>query len=296
MLVYVTREPDQGGEALVEQVGRHLPEALVAEMPPETKDWNNLWLQADRDVEAFLARVRELLSQARPVRELAQEAEREEAKSLLGEVRDFLLRPDIFSELVRLTEELGHAGDAENAAALHLALATAKFAPAPVLIKGPASSGKSHLLETALQLWPPEAYIFRSGASERWLAYTDEDFRHRFIVLAEARALETEFGAYLARTLISEGRLVYETVEKTPPRAPGPAHREGGAHGPHRHYHRLRVGQRVGVPLLDDRKPGGRAILGPGRPGHRQAPQRGPGRAGGGGGGPEGAAMALPVR
>ena len=213
--VYVTREPDSGGEKLVEQASRHLPDALVVEMATEAKDWNGLWLQVGQNKGAFLARVRELLEGARTIEELTRREEQLEAEALLEEAREFLLRPDILSELVRLTRELGHAGDDENVAALHLALATVRLGPASVLIKGSSSSGKSHLLETALKLWPGEVYTFRSGASERWLAYTSEDFRHRFIVLAEARALESEFGAYLARTLVSEGRLVYETVEKT---------------------------------------------------------------------------------
>jgi DNA-binding transcriptional ArsR family regulator len=213
--VYVTREPDQGGEALVAQVARHLPHALVVEMPCDPKDWNGLWLQAGRDKGRFLAEVERLLAQARAVSQLAEEEGRREADAPPEEVREFLLRPDIVSELTRLTEGLGHQGDHENVAALHLALATVRLGPVSVLIKGGASSGKSDLLATALKLWPQEVYVFRSGASERWLAYTDEDFRHRFIVLAEARALESDFGAYLARTLVSEGRLIYETVEKT---------------------------------------------------------------------------------
>ena len=51
--------------------------------------------------------------------------------------------------------------------------------------------------------------------SERALVYSDEDFRHRILYIAEADALAGEgLSAYFLRTLVSEGRLVYETVEK----------------------------------------------------------------------------------
>jgi len=50
--------------------------------------------------------------------------------------------------------------------------------------------------------------------SERALAYSEEPLSHRFIVLAEAQGLSGDFQSYLVRSLLSEGRLVYETVEK----------------------------------------------------------------------------------
>ena len=51
--------------------------------------------------------------------------------------------------------------------------------------------------------------------SERALAYSDEPLRHRFLVLYEAAGMEGDMQSYLIRSLLSEGRLVYETVEKT---------------------------------------------------------------------------------
>jgi hypothetical protein len=51
--------------------------------------------------------------------------------------------------------------------------------------------------------------------SERGLVYTDEDLQHRMLVLYEADAIATGRGAYLLRTLLSEGMLRYEVVERT---------------------------------------------------------------------------------
>jgi hypothetical protein len=51
--------------------------------------------------------------------------------------------------------------------------------------------------------------------SERALAYSDEPLVHRFLVIYEAAGMESEFQTYLIRSLLSEGRVRYETVEKT---------------------------------------------------------------------------------
>jgi hypothetical protein len=60
-----------------------------------------------------------------------------------------------------------------------------------------------------------EAYFERTGLSEKALAYSQEDFRHRHIVIYEAVGMNSDFGSYLIRSLLSEGRLLYEFVEKT---------------------------------------------------------------------------------
>jgi hypothetical protein len=51
--------------------------------------------------------------------------------------------------------------------------------------------------------------------SERALAYSEEPLSHRFLVIYEAAGLRGDFASYLVRSLLSEGRLAYETVEKT---------------------------------------------------------------------------------
>jgi hypothetical protein len=50
--------------------------------------------------------------------------------------------------------------------------------------------------------------------SERALAYGIEPLSHRFLVLFEAAGLESDFASYLVRSLLSEGCVRYETVEK----------------------------------------------------------------------------------
>ncbi|MDE3103329.1 MAG: hypothetical protein KGJ98_13965 [Chloroflexota bacterium] len=51
--------------------------------------------------------------------------------------------------------------------------------------------------------------------SEKALAYSQVSLRHRILVLFEAAGLRSEFASYLVRSLLSEGRVRYETVERT---------------------------------------------------------------------------------
>jgi hypothetical protein len=51
--------------------------------------------------------------------------------------------------------------------------------------------------------------------SEKALAYSQEPMSHRHLVIYEASGLGSDFAHYLLRSLLSEGRIRYETVEKT---------------------------------------------------------------------------------
>ncbi len=51
--------------------------------------------------------------------------------------------------------------------------------------------------------------------SERTLAYSEEPIKHRFLVIYEAEGMSGDFATYLMRSLLSEGRVRYETVEST---------------------------------------------------------------------------------
>src|SRR5271166_3807686 len=51
--------------------------------------------------------------------------------------------------------------------------------------------------------------------SDRALAYSKEPLKHRYLVLYETSGMSSDFATYLMRSLLSEGRLRYETVEKT---------------------------------------------------------------------------------
>src|SRR5829696_4361125 len=84
-----------------------------------------------------------------------------------------------------------------------------------VALKGPSSGGKSVLVERTLSFFPADAFYELSAMSEHALAYSEELLEHRILVLYEAAGLSSDFQSYLLRSLLSEGRVRYETVEKT---------------------------------------------------------------------------------
>jgi hypothetical protein len=129
---------------------------------------------------------------------------------------DLVNAPDILDRFGKSVEAIGLVGETRNAKILFLALTTRPFErPVSTAIKGASSVGKSFLVECVLRHLPPEAYFERTGLSERALAYSQEDFRHRHIVIYEAAGMNSDYGSYLIRSLLSEGRLLYEFVEKT---------------------------------------------------------------------------------
>jgi hypothetical protein len=66
-----------------------------------------------------------------------------------------------------------------------------------------------------LSFVPESAYYALTAMSEHTLAYSEEPIKHRFLVIYEAAGMSGEFATYLMRSLLSEGRVRYETVEKT---------------------------------------------------------------------------------
>jgi hypothetical protein len=110
----------------------------------------------------------------------------------------------------------GVVGPMRAAKLIYLVLITRLLArPVSIALKGPSAAGKSFILEAVLKLFPTSAYYALSAMSEHALAYSHEPLRHRFLVLYEAAGLGGPFAQYILRSLLSEGRLVYETVESS---------------------------------------------------------------------------------
>jgi hypothetical protein len=129
---------------------------------------------------------------------------------------DLIACPDILGLFGAEVENAGLVGETNNAKILYLALTSRLFErPVSIAIKGTSAAGKSFTVERVLEFFPPEAYFVRTGMSERALIYSDEEYSHRFLVVFEAAGMNSEMQSYLLRTLLSEGKVVYEVVEKT---------------------------------------------------------------------------------
>jgi hypothetical protein len=212
LTVYAWQEPDQGGDSLIPKVGASLPELRVITAPVSYKDISEAHILGE-DIPAL---VRRLMAEARPYAELRAEQVSREATDARRKAAALLACPDILGEFARLCPSLGLVGEDKTARLLYLALTSRLLdKPISVCVKGPSSGGKSFTVETVLKAFPQSAYYALSSMSERALAYSEEPLSHRFLVLFEAAGLTSDFGTYLMRTLLSEGCIRYETVEKT---------------------------------------------------------------------------------
>ena len=128
---------------------------------------------------------------------------------------DLIQDPDILERFGKAVQACGLIGETENAKILYLAHTSRLFErPVSIAIKGISAGGKSFTVETVLRFFPAEAYFERTGMSEHALPYSEENFQHRHIVIYEHAGMDSDKVSYFVRTLLSENRLSYETVEK----------------------------------------------------------------------------------
>ena len=138
-----------------------------------------------------------------------------EADEVADKCAELRHEPNILDRYVEFQRKAGVVGEADTLKLLYLML-TSRVLSRPVsgAVKGPSSAGKSYLIEKTLKAFPESAYHTFSSMSEKALLYTQKDFRHHFIYIAEMSGVNNDFLEYLLRTLLSEHRLRYETVEK----------------------------------------------------------------------------------
>jgi len=121
---------------------------------------------------------------------------------------------DRFAEDIRRS---GLIGEIRAAKLIFLALISRLLdTPVSVILKGVSSCGKSFILREVVKFFSQSAFYFLTAMSQKALIYLQEDLRHRFIVICEADGIDTAFLRYAIRSLLSEGCLKYDTVEKTP--------------------------------------------------------------------------------
>lgn len=212
--IYVVVEPDAGGQAVRKWLATSAIRDRVQLLEfKNSKDPSELYLS---DPERFLETWQAIQTQAVPYSEVIQrevDAEQQEASACCYTLAQ---HPRILDAFVETLSQLGVAREERAAKLLYLVL-TSRVLKKPIsaIVKGPSSAGKSYLVERVIEFFPPSAYYALSAMSERALAYSKEPLAHRVLVLYEATALQGVLGTYLIRSLLSEGYIRYETVEKT---------------------------------------------------------------------------------
>jgi DNA-binding MarR family transcriptional regulator len=180
------------------------------------KDVSELYL-GSATPEDFVAAMNSLLAKAVSLEHISSREASERAQQAWEECAELAQAEDILVCFRDAVAQAGVAGEEKLAQLLYLAL-TSRLTqrPVPVAVVGPSAGGKNHVLSGVLAFMPSRAYYALSAMSEHALAYSEEPIDHRFLVIYELAGLNSEFATYLLRSLLSEQRVRYETVEKGP--------------------------------------------------------------------------------
>jgi hypothetical protein len=211
--IYVLIEPDSGGEAILNWLRTSAIRDRVRLIRLNGfKDASALYLSdPDQFPEAWKAAMRS----SQPWTEVEAKEKKASREAAWNECEGLARRQHILNYLLADLRDRNVAGEAQALMLIYLVL-TSRFLEHPVsaAVVAPSSAGKSFVVESTLAYFPDSAYIARTGMSEKVLAYTSESLKNRFLLLYEGAALNSDFQNYLVRSLLSEGRVRYETVEK----------------------------------------------------------------------------------
>jgi hypothetical protein len=137
---------------------------------------------------------------------------RAEAEAMLND-------PDLIDRITADIELQGVAGEQDLTATLYLVYTSRKLRrPLAARVRGPSTSGKSHVIDRVADLMPPEAVIRATQMTTNSLFYMKPgSLRHKLIVAGERSRNEQDEAADATRALremISAGRLSKLLAEK----------------------------------------------------------------------------------
>jgi hypothetical protein len=212
-IIYIVVEPDRGGDAVRQWLSRSTIRSRARLVTLSVKDPSALHLESPDE---FKRRWQVACLGALPWVAAQAEASVIERSDAWEQCSELARSPSILDEFARELGRIGVVGERRGAKLIYLA-ATSRLLerPVSVAVKGPSSGGKSFLVESTLKFFPQQAYHSLTAMSERSLAYSTEPLQHKMLVIYEAAGMASEFASYLIRSLLSEGRIRYETVEKT---------------------------------------------------------------------------------
>jgi len=214
--VYVVVEPDAAGENLWERMtASPLREQLYRIELNDFKDVSEMHLDSP---ERFSDRLGVELASATSYMDIAESEAKAAKREAWAKCEGLAKEGRILDHFAIDLKSSGVAGEARAGQLLYLALNSRHLDAKQLVnvgVKGPSSAGKSYVVEKVCEFFPADAYHLLTAMSEKILAYSEEPISHRFLILVEAAGMSGEFASYLIRSLLSEGRLRYETVEST---------------------------------------------------------------------------------
>ncbi|MFH1653751.1 MAG: CHC2 zinc finger domain-containing protein [Pseudomonadota bacterium] len=212
--IYVIIEPDQGGQSILKWLeNSKINERVILVDLESYKDPSSLYLD---NPNSFQKRFNSYLNQGTTFLKYSSEKKQLGILNNWNLCKDIAQQKDILQCFVEDLKRNGFVGDTKNAQILFLCLISRSLdRPVSIVVKGPSSGGKSYLVEQVLKFFPKSAYHDISAMSEHALAYSEESLKHRFLVLYEAAGMGGDIAQYLLRSLLSEGKIRYETVDST---------------------------------------------------------------------------------
>lgn len=131
----------------------------------------------------------------------------------IQEAEVLLKSPDILDRMTVFNAERGYIGEVLNQRLLYLACTSRLMDEAiNVVVKGESSSGKSHLVETVLSLFPEKDVWKFSYVSAKALFHLEGDLSHKILSIAEH--VGGQDADYTSRTGMSEGEASSLTAQK----------------------------------------------------------------------------------
>jgi hypothetical protein len=139
--------------------------------------------------------------------------------------KDIAVSTSLLDDMANVVARLGVVNERRGVKAAYL-VATSRLnrrCAISLLRRGAAASGKNYPAEAVFKLIPPDSMITAVGGSPKSLPYLGgaaavDALKHKIVYIPEAaaiadkRGVESEFTTML-RVLISEGRIVYQTVQ-----------------------------------------------------------------------------------
>jgi DNA primase len=217
--VYVVFEDDPGGRTLVKKLSQSVIKDKVRVVTlGKYKDASDLHTS---NPGKFSTRFKKYLKKAVPLVDFNSllekqdnKAKEEERKEAFEQCKEIAESKDILNLFTEALSACGVVGESKVTKIIFLSVCSRVLKePVSIIVKGQSSSGKSYLVKSILSnFFDPEAYFPLTSASEKALIYTKEPFENRFIWIYEMHTSKKSFFDYLVRTLLSEGRIDYETT------------------------------------------------------------------------------------
>jgi hypothetical protein len=212
--IHIIIEPDQGGAAVLAWLAHAAIRDRVRLIRlPGVKDVSDLHVA---DPDQFVAKWRAAVQASEPWSTYQARQARDQGRAAWSQCAALAQAVNILEVFDESLARHGVVGERRAGRLMFLA-GISRLQPRPVsaALKGPSAGGKSHIVQQVFAHFPSTPYYALSAMSERALAYSEESLKHRMLILYEAAGMTGDFASYLIRSLLSEGCVRYETVEKT---------------------------------------------------------------------------------